>query len=283
MKLRPAPLLLALLLAIGIAPGAHAQSKPGAQRGDQAVLPILNSDGRLEGFVLLEPADARWRSGDRTLDAAFGLDDGDLLGLVCGNKTGIASALVNLTGCQLASFDDPGSRRTGAAVAFGRGGNRVGFGAGSGRDILPAWLTSSGPRGPSARIDANDLTLFAQKKLGREGMVSIAGTLAKAKVLTPVEASHLQALPSNWSSKSLTLGGAVGDFGVNIVGHVVETPGQPNWEGLGIGLTWRTPWSGQLTVGADNVVTRGKNPFSLKNETAGEEGTVPYVRYEQDL
>ena len=48
------------------------------------------------------------------------------------------------------------------------------------------------------------------------------------------------------------------------------------------GLTWRTPWSGQLTVGAENVVTRGKNPFSTGNAET-DEGTVPYVRYEQDL
>jgi len=47
-------------------------------------------------------------------------------------------------------------------------------------------------------------------------------------------------------------------------------------------LTWRTPWSGQLTVGAENVVTRGKNPFAPRNEST-DEGTVPYVRYEQDL
>ena len=40
--------------------------------------------------------------------------------------------------------------------------------------------------------------------------------------------------------------------------------------------------SGQLTVGAENVVTRGKNPFSPNSETS-DEGTVPYVRYEQDL
>jgi hypothetical protein len=35
-------------------------------------------------------------------------------------------------------------------------------------------------------------------------------------------------------------------------------------------------------VGADNVVTRGKNPFSLKGAES-DEGTVPYVRYQQDL
>ncbi len=280
MNLRPAQLSLALLLAFGLAPGVHAQSKPAAQRGDQAVLPIVNS-GRLEGFVLLEPADARWRSGDRTLDAAFGLDRGDSLGLLCDRKPALASALSNLSGCQLASFDEPGARRTGALAALGRGGTRLGVGAGSSRDSLPSWLTSGNPRGAATRIDANDLTVFAQKQVGREGMVSIAGTLARAKVLTPAEASHL-GLPDTWTSKRLSVGGSVGNFGASIVGNVVQTPGQPQWEGLGLGLTWRTPWSGQLTVGADNVVTRGRNPFSLQNETA-EEGTVPYVRYEQDL
>ena len=38
----------------------------------------------------------------------------------------------------------------------------------------------------------------------------------------------------------------------------------------------------QLTVGAENVVTRGKNPFAPGNGEK-DEGTVPYVRYEQDL
>jgi hypothetical protein len=279
MKLRSTALTMTLLLALGLAADGHAQSKPAPQRGDQAVLPIVNS-GRIEGFLLLEPADAQWRSGDRTLDAAFGLDQGDSLGLLCDHKAGIASALVNLTSCRVASFDDPGAQRTGAVAAFDRGATRVGFGAATGRDTLPAWLTSGNPRGPGTRVDSNDLTLFAQKRLGREGMVSIAGTLAKAKVMTPAEASTL-GLPDNWTAKRLSLGGAMGNFSVNIVGHVVETPGQPKWQGLGVGLTWRTPWSGQLTVGAENVVTKGKNPFSLNGET--EEGTVPYVRYEQNL
>ena len=73
-----------------------------------------------------------------------------------------------------------------------------------------------------------------------------------------------------------------GAFGASIVGHVVDAPGQEKWEAFGLGLTWRTPWSGQLTVGADNVVTHGKNPFA-PSAAGDEEGAVPYVRYEQDL
>jgi len=59
--------------------------------------------------------------------------------------------------------------------------------------------------------------------------------------------------------------------------------GLPKWEGVGLGVSWRTPWSGQLTVGADNVITRGKNPFSKMTENADDEGAVPYIRYQQDL
>ena len=44
-----------------------------------------------------------------------------------------------------------------------------------------------------------------------------------------------------------------------------------------------TAEGGQLTVGAENVVTRGRNPFSPRGENGEDEGTVPYVRYEQDL
>ncbi len=122
--------------------------------------------------------------------------------------------------------------------------------------------------------------MFAQKDLPNQGFVSIAGTVARARLVPASEAAP--DLADRWSSKSLTLGGGIGAFGASIVGHVLDTPGQPAFTGLGVGLTWRTPWSGQLTVGADNVVTRGKNPFSANSLEDGE-GTVPYVRYEQDL
>ena len=86
-----------------------------------------------------------------------------------------------------------------------------------------------------------------------------------------------------WDSKSLSIGAGYGNFTGSIIGRVIDVPGKPGkWEGLGIGLTWRTPWSGQLTVGAENVISRGKNPFSPRNES-NDDGTVPYVRYEQDL
>ena len=277
-------LTLALFVALGAAGGVRAQSVP---NGDKTVLPVWNSaSGKVEAVLVLEPASAagaggRFRFGSNSLDATFGLDAGDSLALLCDRKSGIASAIGNLANnCLLASLDaDGSSHRNAASSPFPHNGTRFGVGVGNGRDTLPAWLT---PAAGPTRVDVSDLTVFARKSLPREGYVSIAGTVAKARLVPYLDAQASGLLPTQFTTKSLTLTGGIGTFGANILGHVTDTPGQARWEALGIGLTWRTPWSGQLSVGAENVVTRGKNPFSV-NGQKDDEGTVPYVRYQQDL
>ena len=277
--------LVAAALMLCIAAGAAAQSR----HTQGAWLPVWNNtSGKLEAYLVLEPTDAstqvgsRWRFGNNSLEATYGLQAGDSLALLCNGKAGLAGALPSLPhNCMLATLgnglDDGGSRRASASAAFVRGNNKVGVAAGSGRDTLPSWLVPGAPR---SQVDVNDLTVFAQKNLRNQGFVSIAGTVAKARLVPASEASP--ELADRWSSKSVTVGGGYGAFGASIVGHVLDTPGQSAFGGLGLGLTWRTPWSGQLTVGADNVVTRGKNPFS-PGSGEGLDGAVPYVKYEQDL
>ena len=284
MNTRLLRLPLTLMLALGVASGVHAQSS--AKRvGDTTYLPVWNQSGKLEYLLQLEPtsapvAGARWRVGSNTLDAAFGLEAGDTLGLVCDRKTGLAGAIGNLANhCMLASLDDEeaGSRQGAIGASLSRPGGKVGLSLGSGRDTLPAWLS---PNSRTSKVDQNTLTVYGQKNIGREATVSIGGTWARAKL---IPAGEMPALADRWNTRSVTVGAGMGNFSANIVGRVVDTPGEPGqWEGLGVGLTWRTPWSGQLTVGAENVVTRGKNPFAPENGEK-DEGTVPYVRYEQDL
>ncbi|WP_448674659.1 XOO1806 family protein [Pseudoxanthomonas mexicana] len=278
------------MLASGVAMDAHAQKAPRKPAADThpTALPIWNNDGKVEAVLLLEPtgqaeAGARWRMGRNSLTTAFGLESGDELGLVCNRKAGVVGNIGNLAShCMLATLGDDdddatNSQRVSASAVLSRPGGKLGLSAGTGRDTLPAWLSSG--RG-AGRVEQNDLTVFGQKNIGREGFVSIGGAVAKA---TLVPASDLPALADRWNSRSLSVGGGYGPFSANIIGRVIDVPGQPGkFEGLGLGVTWRTPWSGQLTVGAENVITRGKNPFSLTNENA-DEGTVPYVRYEQDL
>ena len=268
------------LIAFVAAAGAHAQSR---SKDGTVELPVWNqATGKVEAVLLLEPTQSsigiRKQFSEGALDTAFGLDAGDSLGLLCDRKTGVAAAISNLANhCLLASLDEPtDSRHINATTAFSTTAGRVGLSIGTGQETLPAWLSPNA----RARVEQHDVAVFGQKNIGREGFVSIGGAVAKARL---VPASDLPALADRWNSKSLTVGGGFGPFSANIVGRVVDVPGQPGkWEGLGLGLTWRTPWSGQLTVGAENVITRGKNPFSLTNDNA-DEGTVPYVRYEQDL
>ncbi|HWS77522.1 MAG TPA: hypothetical protein VN205_04000 [Thermomonas sp.] len=275
--------MLALALASG---GVQAQSR--AKR-DSAVVPVLNKEsGKLEAVLLLEPATtstgagARWRFGSTTLEATYGVQAGASLALVCDRQSGISSGIGQLAdNCVMATLDGNNtgnaSRHSSAGASISRGGNKLGVAVGSGRDVLPAWLS---PTQQAGKVESSDFSLLAERNIGREAFVSVGGTVARARL---VPAADVPQLADQWNTRSLSIGGGFGSFGANIVGRVVNVPGESTvWKGLGLGLTWRTPWSGQLSVGADNVVTRGKNPFSTTATQDGE-GTVPYVRYQQDL
>ena len=286
MSLRFLPIAAAVLALVFASGNVDAQAKK-AKRGDSRMVPVLNRDsGKLEAVLLLEPATggtgARWHFGKTTLEATYGLQTGDSLALLCDRRSGLAPAIGQLaSNCVLASLDDKpgsGSRHASAGVSLARNGGKLGLSFGNGRDTLPAWLAPGQFGG--ARYSQNDFSLFAEKAISREGFVSVGGTVARARL---VPASAMPQLADQWNSRSVSIGGGYGNFSANIVGRVVNVPGQSEvWKGLGLGLTWRTPWNGQLTVGADHVVTQGKNPFSADTDPT-DEGTVPYVRYQQDL
>lgn len=273
---------LATLFAFGIAAGAQAQSTTKGR--DAAVLPVWNqASGKVEAVLLLEPASpratgGRWKFGNQTLDASFGVDNGNGLGLVCDRKSGVASGIGNLIDhCLVAALDPESGRQGSAGASVARGGNRLGVALANAREQLPAWLS---PTSRPARTDQSSLTVYGQKNLGREATVSIGGTWARARLVPATDMPA--AITDRWTSKSFAVGAGLGAFGANVIGRVVDTPTQPGeFRGLDLGLTWRTPWSGQLTVGAENVVTRGRNPFAPG--ASEEDGTVPYLRYEQDL
>lgn len=268
-----------MLFAAGLllATSVHAQVAPKRT----GALPVLDKDGKVQAVLLLEPVSSKaWQFGTTRLDAAFGVGTGSQLGLVCDRAASLKSAIGNLAGNCLVA--DLGSARDGRSAAAGAGlsrpGGRFGLSLGSSRDTLPAWLNPAG-RGTSARISETALTLKGEKNIGREATVSIGGTVARARLVSP---DAVPAMADQWDIRTLTVGANVGRFGASIIGRVVDSPANAaEWQGLDLGLTWRTPWRGQLSVGAENVVTRGRNPFA---PTSGnDDGTVPYVRYQQDL
>lgn len=88
----------------------------------------------------------------------------------------------------------------------------------------------------------------------------------------------------------LDVGMNYGAFSGNVTGRVNrlnEQPGYPNsyWSGIDIGVSWRTPWRGELTVGARNVVSKSERdePTPVERTLSETSARTPYVRYKQDL
>jgi hypothetical protein len=89
---------------------------------------------------------------------------------------------------------------------------------------------------------------------------------------------------------ALQVGLTRGAFSGGITGRVVR-PGagfDPNasyWTGLDIGISWRTPWRAEISVGAQNLIGRSSSALPSPEVPAIDEATArtPYVRYTQDL
>ncbi len=75
----------------------------------------------------------------------------------------------------------------------------------------------------------------------------------------------------------------------NLTGRLIELPqGQGSFSGIDLGFSWRTPWQGELSFGAQNLLNQ--KPDTSKwplNELPALDmpggGRTPYVRYKQDL
>jgi len=84
---------------------------------------------------------------------------------------------------------------------------------------------------------------------------------------------------------SLSLGMDAGSLRGAIVGHVLSSDDPmlagKRWTTLDLGVSWRTPWSGELSVGAQNLLSA---PLSASpREAESQQTRTPYIQYRQDL
>lgn len=119
--------------------------------------------------------------------------------------------------------------------------------------------------------------------LGQQRWVSLGGTLGSAQLNT------LLGAPLRWDNATVTLGVDVRGLSGRLTGRLIELPnGQGNFSGLDLGFSWRTPWQGELSFGARNLLNRStpdtsKWPLSELPALEAPGGRTPYVRYKQDL
>ena len=315
MKLR---LITCLLLAFS-ATSAFAQSRvlPGNDASSNTtVLPLWNNQsGQVDALLLIEPSALPQSPAQRIirpgsdnplrLRAGLSLEANPGMGVLCNSGSVITSVgslaghcmLVNLGGQNMSPV--PGSKNNvNGLVQVGTAKSTLTGSLGLGRETVGGNISPIGGQSADRRlldsllgnntaaIDSRNASLIGQVNLGTQSWVSIGGTLARVRL---IPAEQLRGgLPPEWNSGSISLGAGVGNFGGEITGQMIEIPGQTTrYSSVGAGVTWRAPWRAKISVGADNLVTRGKNPFGLPDaanpEADTEEGRVPYVRYQQDL
>lgn len=242
----------------------------------------------------------------RSVQASLKLEPQGGLALLCDPQGGLMNTLGALAQhCLLGSLDanaDPlGPYRPGvrAEARYDLPGGRLEFSLGLDQydfgTMLPppaqaggvryapvqAWQPAPGLSFLGSRLERQGLGIGAQFAMGDNGWVAIGGTVARARLIPAGEALA----PMQWDSAELSLGAGYGPFSGAITSRVVDTAGREgSWGGLDVGFTWRTPWRARLTVGARNLVTRGKDPWGFpEGEGSEATGRVPYVRYQQDL
>lgn len=312
--------LTACLLFAASAMMAHAQA-PLNPAGGTTVLPVVNNqNGQISALLLIEPSTLpvlpsqrvirpvatpnRWLDFGNGLQLRAGLsfEANPGVGVLCsGSSVTSVGALAGQ--CMLTDFNGgtgylPGSNASSQALLqLRRGSSQLEAGLGTRRDTFGSSTNTLGNQpldqrllnsllgSDTASIDQRNASLVGQVKIGSQGWVSIGGTVARARL---IPAGQLPGgLPPEWNRGSLNLSAGSGNFGGEITGQMIEVPGQSDrYSSVGAGMTWRTPWRAKVTVGADNIVTRGKNPFTLPDASSGnkkDEGRVPYVRYQQDL
>lgn len=130
---------------------------------------------------------------------------------------------------------------------------------------------------------ARDLSLGAGWTMPWLGTVDIEATLADIALAEGGGAL----LDSRLRESSLRVALSRGSFSGGLTGRVVrpELAGRMGWSSLDLGVAWRTPWQGELSFGAENLLSAREDDSAPKPDPRLDSATArtPYVRYTQDF
>ena len=145
----------------------------------------------------------------------------------------------------------------------------------------PVVVTPTNLRGQEYSLAATGVWSFE-----RLGALSVTGSVGEALLRSQVSPQS----DLDRSQAVLALALSRGAFSGGVVGRVVNDvqPGanSANWTGLDVGMSWRTPWRGELSFGARNLVTSGDQPLLPDPAIAPRDDRrerTPYIEYRQDF
>lgn len=122
---------------------------------------------------------------------------------------------------------------------------------------------------------------------------------ANSGVLLGASMGRIRLLPGNQlglttlDQRALSFGIQHGDVSTSIVGRTMQpepgtgVPGMLNadrrWNSIDLGVTWRLPWQGSLSFGAQNLWSSGNAANTPAGPPEPDQSRTPYVQYHQDL
>lgn len=176
-------------------------------------------------------------------------------------------------------------RGSGYSLGIGVGSSRpTGSGAALPR-VLPGLTTASGlPY--SALSSSTELNAHGRLDLGARSGIDLGASVGRVR-LQPGNLLGIGAV----DQKSLSLGVDRGPLYGAITGRSMQPEagavnalnGDRRWNAIDLGVTWRLPWRGELSVGAQNVWSSGTGPSGGPSIPEPDQSRTPYVQYHQDL
>ncbi len=135
--------------------------------------------------------------------------------------------------------------------------------------------------------DSTSLNARGRIAVGSDSGIDMGASVGRIRLL-PGNILGVHAL----NQRSLSLGLDSGPVSGRIVGRLMEPdaggvsshlPGaDDSWTSIDLGVTWRLPWQGSLSFGAQNVWSSGHAP-KTRSGSQLDQSSIPYVQYHQDF
>ncbi len=201
-------------------------------------------------------------------------------------------APVQSDACESFAARNAGSVGVSSSLSLGSASFSLGYSESPAIWVLPGAIGAAATGNPAAvSLPMSPVAGFGAEpaqtlSLGGELSLSTQSRLGVALAM-----SRLPRLENSPDIGRVQFSVAYGDFSADMATQMIrqgiETV-SPWWAGMDLGVSWRTPWSGIISVGARNLFSTGDPPQLGNSPVAGPSeadafSRTPYVRYEQDF
>jgi hypothetical protein len=138
----------------------------------------------------------------------------------------------------------------------------------------------------ASNVQNSEVSALGHWRFDGPSSLDLGASLGHMQLYSPLGNMPLTSL----NQAAVTFGMRYGAFSGNVTGHLLGPAdaftANSRWTGLDIGISWRTPWQGQLSLGTQNLWSSGSVPNLADpgaREVDANQARVPYVQYHQDL